>query len=223
MKGVVFTFGRSKRRKSRFLDFRFSEIKYFFKRYGMNTLFALLLFTGMIFGVLYAKNADSQMFDSLDFLFTTNLDARLHKRAMGIFCACFASDFVFVLLSYLMGFAPWGMAAEAVIVLFKGFGTGITAGYLYISHSLSGIGFYLLILLPGTFIFCLALVLFSALSFDFSRKMLLLVIRKSNSELSLRQSCAVYSSRFLLALAVAFLASLLDTLLWTLFAGMFHF
>lgn len=219
VKGIVFSFSRS--RKNRRI--RLPDLGLIFKRYSVTIVFTLMLFSGLIFGAVYAHNSDSSMIESLDFLFTTNLDARLTQGVAGTFCACFASDFVFLLGVYFFGLALWGSPFIAATVLFKGFGTGLTAGYLSMTYSLSGVGFYLLVLLPGTFLFCIALVLFSASAFQYSRNVFVHTVSKTTPVFSLRQEATEFSSRFLSFLTLTFFASALDTALWTLFAGTFKF
>lgn len=223
MKGIVFSFKKSPSFKRRKRGASSLDLSYIIKRYGISFVFVFLLLLGLTLGAIYAHKSDSELLKSLDFLFTTNLEARLAKGALGIFCACFASDFIFLLTVYLLGLAPWGLPFELFAVMFKGFGTGLTAAYLLIINGLSGVGFYLLVLLPGTFLFCLALVSFSSYAFDFSKKMFLNVIGKNDFEQSSRERTIRYSSQFLSAMIMTFCAALLDTVLWTLFAGAFNF
>lgn len=223
MKGIVFSLKKSGFRKKGIRQFSLSDMRYYLKRYGMRTLFLILLLCGLAGGSVYAQNADTQMLNSLDFLFTTNLDARLSQNAVGTFCACFASDFIFLITIYLLGLAPWGIPLMPLVILFKGFGTGLTAGYLFISNSLSGLGFYLLVLLPGTFLFCIALVLLSTSAFQFSKRMFFCVVSKALPKQPLRQGVTVFSSQLMSSLTMTFCAALLDTVLWTLFAGTFKF
>lgn len=223
MKGIVFSFSRARKPQNPFKRLSVPDFRYIFKRYGVTIVFVLLILTGMVLGAMYARGADSQTLNSLDFLFTTNLDARLSQGALGTFCACFASDFIFLISVYLFGTAPWGLPFELLTVLFKGFGIGITAAYLYISHGIGGVGFYLLVLLPGTFLFCLSLALFSTQAFEFSKRMFVLTVGKTTPVSTARDGLIRLSSRFLTALILTFAASLLDTLLWTLFAGAFKF
>lgn len=218
MKGLVLSIGLPRRGR-----FQLPDIRYLLRRYGVLLLLAMLLLAGLALGVIYARNADSQTLLSLDFLFTTNLDARLSQSAFGTFCACFASDFLFLFCVYLLGAAAWGIPFMLLLVCFKGFGTGVTAGYLCLTHSLSGAGFYLLVLLPGTFLFCTALVRFSAAAVYSSKRVFRFSLGKNPPAIPLREELLTFSSRFLSALLVTFLASLLDTLLWTLFAGTFQF
>lgn len=224
MKSVVFSFKKSNLSGGRNLKpFNLSDIRYFFKRYGIRVAFIILFLAGLTAGSVYADNADSQMLSSLDFLFTTNLDARLEQNTIGIFCACFASDFIFLLSVFLLGLAPWGIIFMPLVILFKGFGTGLTAGYLLITYSLKGAGFYLLVLLPGTFLFCLALVLLLSSAFSFSKHMLSSLISRNEPKNPLRLGMLDFCSRSVTALIMTFFSALLDSILWTFFAGVFNF
>lgn len=218
MKGIVLSLGLPRKQR-----FRLPAVRPLLRRHGVTLVMATLLLTGLVLGAAYARFADKQTLHALDFLFTTNLEARLSKGAPGIFCACFASDFIFLLCAYLLGVAAWGMPVVPLLVCFKGFGTGVTAGYLCLSHGLSGAGFYLLVLLPGTCLFCAVLVRFSAVAFRFSRRVFSHTCGKQMPPVSLKDALLRFSARFLSALGIACIASLLDTVLWTLFAGTFQF
>lgn len=227
MKSIVFSF-KNRRQGSGRRDIRgrgvtASDIRYFFRRYGVRTIFVVLFLIGLAAGSVYAGNADSQMLDSLDFLFSTNLDSRLAQSTVGIFCACFASDFLFLSAVFLLGLAPWGIPFMSLVMMFKGFGTGLTAGYLFITYSLKGAGFYLLVLLPGTFTFCLALVLLLSYAFKFSKQIFLNTVSRSVSQTPMRRGLIEFCSHSVSALIMTFFSALLDAVLWTLFAGMFNF
>lgn len=86
MKSIVFSF------KKRYLFRRSkgispSDVRFFIRRYSVVLIFVSAFLTGLVFGSIYASKADKQMLDSLDFLFTTNLDARLGQNAVSTFCA----------------------------------------------------------------------------------------------------------------------------------------
>lgn len=219
MKGIVFSIGRRSAAKNRRLPQIGSMVKSCRHMLG----FAGVLLAGLVCGTVYAHSSDSSLLRSLDFLFMTNLEARLAQGALGTFCACFASDFLFLLLVYLFGMTLWGIPFVGLTVLLKGFGTGLTAGYLSMTYSLSGVGFYLLVLLPGTFLFCFFLAKFSASAFVCSKRFFTAVLQKDAPAVSQREQLMQLGSRFLTALIATFTASLLDTVLWTLFAGTFKF
>lgn len=217
MKGIVLSFG-STRSRLRLPDFRALV-----RRHGLLLIFAAVLLSGLVLGAVYARHADSKTLHALDFLFTTNLDTRLAQGAVGTFCACFASDFLFLFAALLLGLAPWGVPFLAALVCFKGFGTGVTAGYLCLSHGVSGAGFYLLVLLPGTFLFCAALTGFVRHACAHSRHALLTLFGRQLSAVSPKEMLLRLTAHFLTALCVTFFASVMDALLWTLFAGTFQF
>lgn len=223
MKGVVFSLKKSDFAGRNRRKITVSDLRYFFKRYGVMVMCVTLLFAGLIFGSAYAQNSTSSLLDSLDFLFTTNLDVRLSQNAAETFCACFASDFIFLFVVFLLGLAPWGIPMLLFVLFFKGFGTGLTAGYLYMAHSLKGVGFYLIVLLPGTFLFCMALSLFSTSAFYISKRMFFYTIGHNVPAQPLRKGVINFCSRSMSSLIMTFFSALLDVVLWTLFAGVFNF
>lgn len=117
MKGIVFSFKKSHSTAKR-LRFHMPDVVSAFRKSGVTVMFVILLLSGLAFGAAYAHGADDSTLQSLDFLFTTNLDARMSKGALGIFSACFASDFIFVTAIYLFGLAPWGLPFQLFTVLF---------------------------------------------------------------------------------------------------------
>ena len=224
MKGFIFSI---KEKTDLIRTGRFSlttqDIKYYIKRYGIYILFISMLIVGLACGTVYAMSADKEMLASLDFLFFTNLDARLSQNVINTFCACFASDFIFLAVVFLLGLAPWGIPFLPFVSAFKGFGTGLTAAYLIITYSLKGAGFYLLVVLPGTFLFCLALVKLSAYAFEISKQMFFSLIGHSHQTNSLKNEVIDFCSRSVSALIMTFCSTLLDTALWCLFSGAFNF
>lgn len=227
MKGLVFSFGHSqhnsKNKMHHTVRINPDDVYFFFRKYGLMCIMFVLLFVGLVFGSIYAQSADKPMLKSLDFLFSTNFDTRLSQNFAETFCACFVSDFIFLATIYLLGFAPWGVPVMPFVVLFRGFGTGLTAGYLFSVFSFKGIGFYLLVILPGTFLFCLALVTLTNSSIKFSKMMFFLTIGKNTTNRSLFENTKKYSSKAMSMLIMIFLASAIDTILWTLFASAFNF
>ena len=224
MKGFIFSI---KEKTDLIRTGRFSlttqDIKYYIKRYGIYILFISMLIVGLACGTVYAMSADKEMLASLDFLFFTNLDARLSQNVINTFCACFASDFIFLTVVFLLGLAPWGIPFLPFVSAFKGFGTGLTAAYLIITYSLKGAGFYLLVVLPGTFLFCLALEKLAAYAFEISKQMFFSLIGHSHQTNSLKNEVIDFCSRSVSALIMTFCSTLLDTALWCLFSGAFNF
>lgn len=224
MKSIIFSFKKSNRRNN-FYNFpaKISDLKYFFKKYGVHTFFVVMLLLGLALGSFYSSVARESFLESIDFLFFTNFEARLSQNIADTFCACFSSDFIFLLTVFLLGFALWGIPVLPIVVMFRGFGTGLTAGYLFTAHSVQGVIFYLFVILPGTFLFCMSLVNLSTNAFCISKQILIHTVGKQEANNSLKRHISHYLMPCVSSLILAFLSAVLDTLLWVLFAGNFNF
>ncbi len=224
MKGFIFSLKRNtKLIRSGRVSFSPQNIKYYIKRYGIYVFFIAMLIVGLACGTVYAISADTDMLSSLDFLFFTNLEARLSQNVFSTFCACFASDFIFLFAILLLGLTPWGIPVMPFIAVLKGFGTGITAGYLFSVHSTRGIVFYLFVLLPGTFLFCMALILFAAAAFTSSKNMFFRIVTGKKECSHSHRYISDFLSKGVSCLILAFLSAVLDAALWGVFAGNFNF
>lgn len=221
MKGLVFTLSRNKREKVRNFKRKRIDIKYFFKRYSTVAFFTLMLIIGLTVGSLMCNKIDSNTLARLDFFFTTNISDRLENGAVGAFCAGFASNFLFLLTTFLMGFSLWGAVLLPFIVAFKGFGIGISAGYLLINYGFKGVLFYLAVLLPGIFLFSMALIYQSAVSFNLFKNLYKSLFSRQEYNFRIPAGkCLQHSLKYLL---ISLFAAVLDMVLWCVFSGMFNF
>lgn len=219
MKGITLALNKRPRkaRKAR----KTVDVKYIARRYGAVIFFSLMLLCGLVFGcVLSGKMSDTTL-KRLDILFTTNLPQRLSDGALGAFCASFGSDFLFLFAAFLLGLSLWGAAVIPLVAVFKGFGVGISAGYLISSYGLKGAVFYFTLLLPGIILFCVALVNQLASSYNIYVKMLTVLLKRNRY--GFRDAFRLYLAQSLYCLLLAFGAAVIDVLLWCVFAGLFNF
>lgn len=223
MKAVFLTFSRGRHRSARH-NHRFSQIspKAFLAKYGVSVFLTAALISGIVFGAVCEKNADENLAKGLDFLFTTNLNERLSQNFIETFCACFASDFIFTAVVFLLGITPWGMAVLPAVMFFKGFGTGLSGGFLVGTHLFMGFLFYVVVLLPGIFIFCLMLICQGNLAFYTSKRIFCIVFKGAESA-PLSPSSTLYLHKSLIFLAVSLGCAVLDTLLWCMISPLFGF
>ncbi len=220
MRGFVFSFARRRRRFPAKVT-SMAELPRFIHRYSSAMLFTFMFAGGMLLGSLSARNADVSLLDKMDFLFTTNLTARLQQPVFATFAASFASNFIFIFFVFLCGLAPWGMVAVPLAPAFKGFGTGLSAGYLFITYGFKGVGFYLLVMLGGTFVFTFALIIecIQAQSLSCKIAKCVFVSGAAGSSVSVYVRGYLIRSLYLLILTAA--AALADMMLWTAFSGLF--
>lgn len=219
MKSVIL----SLKRNGKVSRFSYLELKYILKRYATETFFMIMFFMGIVFGSIYVNFANNSLIKALDFLFLTNFEARVSQSFFNTFCACFASNFIFLLMVFFSGMAVWGVFSLPLIVALRGFGTGLTAGYLFSIYSLKGALFYIFVILPGTFIFCMALVSFSSSAFYTSKRFFAEIIFNKIYQAKLHSFFKEFWAKCFASILTAFLSSILDTALWVLFANEFKF
>lgn len=224
MKGFVFSLKHddrifSKRYVNKSHTFSF---KRFISKYGIHTAFLVLFLFGIVFGASATKGIPAENLKQLDFLFVTDIKGRLELSSFGIFCSSLSANFLFVLCSFLLSFSAWGAVALPLLCAFKGYGIGVSSTYLFYHYSITGIGFYILVILPGvalfvfTFIISLKESLFGSLG-------LLRVYLHSKTESISRKNINAYLYKNFIILIFTCACAVLDMLLWMLFANMFNF
>lgn len=181
-------------------------------------LLAVVFLAGMAVGAVYARNADTQALERLDFLFAGNYKARMTSSFLSIFSASFASTFLFIFACFLCGLSLWGMLLIPFIPFFRGFGLGLTSGYLYAAYGGYGVLFNLAVILPGAFFCCLAVLLAAREGVGFSH-----LLASSASKAANHAKLKIYVLHFGAALGVAFVAALTDLLFSACFGGLFSF
>lgn len=181
-------------------------------------LLSIIFLAGMSVGAFYARNADAQALQRLDFLFAGNFKARVTDSYFSIFAASFASAFLFIFACFLCGMSIWGLLLIPFIPFFRGFGLGLTSGFLYSSYSWMGILFNLVVILPGALVCCLSVIFAAREGIGFSR-----LLMSCGSKTINRTKFKLYILHFGVALGIACLAALVDLLLSACFGGLFSF
>lgn len=128
-------------------------------------VFGIIFFIGIIFGSVSGNKANEELLKRLDFIFLTNFDLRCTQGLLATFISSFATGFIFLLIIFLLGLSVWGGLLVLVIPFFKGYGYGLSVGYLYSAYSFYGVLYNVLIILPGAFVCSLVIVASSQESF----------------------------------------------------------
>ena len=101
-------------------------------------LFALCFLAGMVLGVVMSLRTGEETLQRFDFLFHTSAAIRLEEPVSSIFAASFASSFLFLLVCFLCGLSVWGFLFVPAVVFFRGYGVGLTAGFLCAAYQWKG-------------------------------------------------------------------------------------
>ena len=218
MKGVILSLP-ARNRKSR------SEANFtpelFVRRYLGTVIFTLFFTAGVIWGALTSLRSDPEFLLDMDFLFTTNLNPRLDEGLLGSFMAHFASNFIFFTAVLLCGLSPWGTGVLPLAVAFKGFGTGLSAAYLMSTYGLKGLGFYLVVVLPGTFIFSLILIFMCCESARTSLRIAGCVFSKSQSGVPVAGYVKSYLIKCAYYLLMSAVGAVCDMFFWSFVSKLF--
>ena len=224
MKGIVFSVsGRESDRffNHRFPDFENFSLKRFLSLYGLQLFFICSFVFGVVWGICSYSKASKEFLSHLDFLFVTNLESRLNLTAFECFCSSFSSAFIFIFATFLLAFTLWGVSVLPLLCALKGYGVGVCASYMISAHSITGVGFYILVVLPGTILFLLAFVL--ALKESFSHSLLMFKSYAFSAKTLSNINLKSFLFRYLVVLIIVSFSSVIDMILWILFANMFNF
>ena len=225
MKGVVFSVKHKERHCLPYNSHRNitkKSVIAFVKRNSLQLLFAVVFVLSIILGSISFSRISPDTLRKLDFLFLTNLDNRLKLTPFDLFCSSFASDFLFVFVAFLLSFTAWGMFALPLLCAFKGFGVGLSSAYMFAQYSVTGIGFYILVVLPATVLFLFAFLM--SLKESFAQSVLLLrTYFSSTYDAFLLRHTKTYLLRNCVILVMVAFSAAVEMVLWVLFAGMFNF
>lgn len=224
MKGFVFTF-RNNQKALRLPDIkqRSYDVKMLLTRYGMQAVFAALFVLGLIVGAASGRGFSKETFDKLDLLFVTNIDARTQMSVFDIFISCFVSYFIFVFCVFLSALSVWGFTTVPLLSAVKGFTVGLSSAFIFSQYQLSGIGFYILVVLPGTVLFLFALIRYSAYGCRLSVRFARLSMFGVEREPELQKHIKIFIKKTMFALLSIGCCAVMDMVLWILFANKFEF
>lgn len=211
MKRVIFT-----RPSGRF------RLHFNIKKNGWALFFSIFLLTGIVIGAICTRNADRSLLDSLDFFFLTNFTLRSQYGAFDIFISSFAAAFVFLLTVFLLGLSAWGMPIIPFVLMFKGFGFGLSIGYLYGAYGFMGIWYNLLVILPGAFLGVLVLISAACIASKNALRLLAILVRSGIAE-DIHREFLQYLYKMMWLLIILAVSCVIDMLFTFLFAGMFNF
>ncbi len=190
-----------------------------------STLFLVMLITlfgGIITGSICGASADEGLMKKLNVIFLTDFHFRCKQSAVDVFIASMGCSFIFLLIIFLCGLALWGFIADAMIPFIKGYGYGLSVGYLYSAYSFRGILYNLLIILPGAFICCAVICAACCESLNHSMRML-----SSYRRTPVSDDPHIRIKHFLLAmlwlLFLSLISSAADVLFSVLFSRLFDF
>lgn len=189
------------------------ELRGLLSKYTSLFFFASFFLLGVAGGALTSGFTSGAMLEKLDFLFHASFLSRSADAYSTIFISSFASSFLFALAFLLLALSVWGFFCTPFLLFFRGFGTGLTAGYLYVTYGWKGFLYHFLTILPGACLCGIALLLAAKESARVSRSI----------GLQKKIDYGLLLNRFGVVLCMLFCSALLDMGMNFFFADLFSF
>lgn len=185
-------------------------------------VFFIILFIGIAIGSLNGKNADTELLKRLDFIFLTNFDIRCSQGVLATFISSFATAFIFLAVIFFLGLSLWGGIVVAAVPFFKGYGYGLSVGYLYFKYGFYGIMYNILVMLPGAFLCSAVIVAASQETFKNSFKFIS-YLKSSSAETDTHIQIKRFMLSMLWCLFLAAVSAAVDMMFSLCFSWIFNF
>lgn len=182
----------------------------------------ILLISGIIMGVLTAKNGSETIQKCAETIFNSFFSLRSSQSISAGIISSVGISLAFQIAAFACAFCAVGAPIIAMIPLVRGLGIGLISGYLYSAYKLQGIGYCALIIFPGVIISFIALVYITTDSFKMSLNAFGLIfgkIRPGNETEKAKNFIIRQFFYFLIFL----LAAVADGITAKLFSGFFSF
>ena len=211
MKGIVWCINKNFIPQNTNLDF-----KYYIKRYGVNLLLLIYYFISLIFGIVFAKN---DLFSNiLTSFFGLDLFTNSKCNFIDIFSVYISSDFVLLLVMFILGMCAVGGIFLPFVFPIKAFGTGAIIYNLYSLFHLKGVLFYMLTMFIGDVIFLVALIGLFKTAICTSVKLGKFVF--FNCNLNVQEECKNLTTYSCYIIVLTLISALINTVLHFIFSGL---
>lgn len=189
---------------------------------GKKVFYALLfmLVLGMMYGSILLQSESEGMISGLETIQKTYIAEKNSQPVIRTFLNSVLSGSLFLFLTFFCGFHAFGQPFTFFLLFLKGLGIGSSIGYLYLHHGAAGIGYSLLLILPGAAFSTLALILSGRESVRLSN-LLFSCFRKEKGRIKI--TWKLYLLKHLILLGFILLSAFLESITALLFAGLFQF
>ena len=218
MKGFVLRFGRNKYTDIKGIK---EKLRVFFKRRGVRSLLLCMFLLGLTAGAAFSGSFEENTLNRLDMLFLTNISARQSMSAFDIFISCFVSCFLFIFAAFLSSLSAWGFLALPLISSFNGFTVGLTTAFIIMKYQLPGVGFYILVILPGAVLFLYNLIRYSASGIKISLLYTGISLYGEDTVPDVKIKFRQFIRKTVFACLLSGICAVIDMILWSVFADKF--
>lgn len=184
---------------------------------GMIIMLAIFA-AGMIIGAGMLRNNTADFASNFTEIFDSYTKTRATQKIYTVFFNSLMIHLLFLIIAFVGGFSCIGLPIITILPFLKGIGTGMVAGYLFTNFAMSGIGYYLLTILPGAVIGNSTMLLACNCSNFASIDLLSVITGKHPADILLIQN---YIKKYMILLVLSSFAALTDTILTKAFSYLF--
>lgn len=184
----------------------------------LSSLFLFFMLVGS-FSVSLCKNNSCYGVDSV---INSIVNSRKTSTFWQTLLLSFLSSIIWLVVGYFCGASSFGFVVCFLLLSFRGFALGITAGFLYSTKGLFGIGFFLLVLFFGLFISNLTLIFAYSNSITLSLHYLHL-LKGTNDANKTKEKMIIFSKKYIIYLSLIVISSVIDAVMSLSFSGYFNF
>lgn len=185
-------------------------------------MFSILLLSGLLIGVLVAKNGNESILDQVSRMFDSFYSVRENQSIGASVINSLKVSCAFWLINVLFGLCIIGIPFVTVIPVIRGLGIGLVTGYIYSIYGIKGIGYCFLIIFPGALISFIALIYAVSDSFKMSLYTLSSCVN-SGAPKGGAEKIKIFAVRQIFYLMLFAVSAFIDGIVNKLFAGVFNF
>lgn len=185
-------------------------------------IFSILLLSGLLIGVLVAKNGNESILNQVSRMFDSFYSVRENQSIGSSVINSLKVSCAFWLINLLFGLCIIGVPFVTVIPVIRGLGIGLVTGYIYSIYGIKGIGYCFLIIFPGALISFIALIYAVSDSFKMSLYTLSSCVN-SGAPKGGAEKIKIFAVRQIFYLILFALSAFTDGIVNKLFAGVFNF
>ena len=185
-------------------------------------MFSILLLSGLLIGVLVAKNGNESILAQVSRMFDSFYSVRENQSIGASVINSLKVSCAFWLINILFGLCIIGIPFVTAIPVIRGLGIGLVTGYIYSIYGIKGIGYCFLIIFPGALISFIALIYAVSDSFKMSLYTLSSCVN-SGAPKGGAEKIKIFAVRQIFYLMLFAVSAFIDGIVNKLFAGVFNF
>ncbi|MBE6732603.1 MAG: hypothetical protein E7561_01230 [Ruminococcaceae bacterium] len=198
-------------KRSRVLSLNKSGFTNYLYKNRILLLLALFFALGIIFGVTLLQKSDVTSSIS-KVLFERYLSNRANPLFIHIFFKYLLSSVVLLFLIYISGTSFIGVVLSPFMMLGIGYFLGGFLGYVYHLHSIKGIAFNAIMIIPASIFLIIAFLLSAKDALNFSYELLKLTFNSGYCSGNIFELFKGYCRRYLLFLILPIVSAIIDAL-----------